>query len=127
MFFYYSTLNWKKAVNEAATFLDGGLIPCLLVENKADLLESEDQDEQSLKEFAEQGEFCGCFRTSAKTGSKIDESMQFLIKTIVKRMEDMQSKGTEVFTTERKSVALDPEKHNQAAATKRKKDKDGCC
>ena len=115
MFFYYSTLNWKRAVNEAATFLDGGQIPCLLVENKADLLESEDQDEQSLKEFAQNGEFCGCFRTSA-----------FLIKTIVKRMEDMQSKGTEVFTTERKSVALDPEKHNQTATAKRKKDS-GCC
>ena len=43
-------------------------------------------------------------------------------------MEDMQSKGNEVFTTERKSVALDPEKHNEAAiASKRKKDKVGCC
>jgi 50S ribosomal subunit-associated GTPase HflX len=125
MFFYYSTLNWKRAVNEAATFLDGGQIPCLLVENKADLLESEDQDEQSLKEFAQNGEFCGCFRTSAKTGSNIDESMQFLIKTIVKRMEDMQSKGTEVFTTERKSVALDPEKHNEPAS--RGQRKEACC
>ncbi len=53
--------------------------------------------------------------------------MEFLIKTIIKRMEDMQSKGNEVFSTERKSVALDPEKHNQAANAKRKKDKDGCC
>ena len=35
--------------------------------------------------------------------------MEFLIKTIIKRMEDMASKGNEVFTTERKSVALDPE------------------
>ena len=41
-------------------------------------------------------------------------------------MEDMQSKGNEVFTTDRKSVALDPEKHNQAATAKRKKDS-GCC
>jgi hypothetical protein len=53
--------------------------------------------------------------------------MEFLIKTIIKRMEDMSSKGNEVFTTERKSVALDPEKHNQAATAKRKKDSDGCC
>ena len=41
-------------------------------------------------------------------------------------MEDMQSKGNEVFTTDRKSVALDPEKHNQTATTKRKKDSN-CC
>ena len=124
--YYYSTLNWKNAVDEAAQFLDGGKIPCLLVENKADLLESEDLDVESLRHFAQQEGFCGSFRTSAKTGLNIEEAMGFLIKTIVKRMEDMQSKGTEVFTTERKSVALDPEKHNQATAAKRKKDS-GCC
>ena len=81
-----------------------------------------------MEEFANSNEFCGSFKTSAKTGLNISESMEYLIKTIIKRMEDMQSKGNEVFTTERKSVALDPEKHNQAAnSAKRKKDKDGCC
>ena len=52
--------------------------------------------------------------------------MEFLIKNIIKRMEDMSSKGNEVFTTDRKSVALDPEKHNPTN-TKRKKDSGGCC
>mgnify|MGYP006873145049 FL=1 len=42
-------------------------------------------------------------------------------------MEDMSQKGNEVFTTERKSVALDPQKHSEAATTQRKKNKDGCC
>ena len=103
-------------------------MPCLLVENKADLLEGDVENDPSLQEFANNNEFCGCFRTSAKTGLNISESMEYLIKNIVKRMEDMQSKGNEVFSTDRKSVALDPEKHNQAAtAAKRKKDKDGCC
>jgi hypothetical protein len=53
--------------------------------------------------------------------------MEFLIKNIIKRMEDMSQKGNEVFTTERKSVALDPQKHNEAATNQRKKNKDGCC
>jgi hypothetical protein len=57
----------------------------------------------------------------------ISESMEFLIKNIIKRMEDMSQKGNEVFTTERKSVALDPQKHNETAAAQRKKNKDGCC
>ena len=96
-----------------------------MVENKADLLEG-DQDESELNEFAKNNEFCGCFRTSAKTNLNITESMEYLIKNIIKRMEDMQSKGNEVFTTDRKSVALDPEKHNQTATTKRKKDSN-CC
>ena len=127
IFLWISTLKWKGSVDEAATFLDGGKLPCLLVENKADLLENGEEEDPSLQEFAQTNEFCGCFRTSAKTGLNISESMEYLIKTIIKRMEDMSSKGNEVFTTERKSVALDPEKHNQAAVAKRKKDQGGCC
>ena len=102
------------------------MIPGICANAETQVLEGGEED-PSLQEFSASNEFCGCFRTSAKTGVNISESMEFLIKTIIKRMEDMQSKGNEVFTTERKSVALDPEKHNQAAATKRKKDKDGCC
>ena len=103
-------------------------MPCLLVENKVDLLEDQDLENSELRDFAQKNDFCGCFRTSAKAGINISESMEYLIKSIIKRMEDMQSKGNEVFTTDRKSVALDPEKHNQAAAAaKRKKDKEGCC
>ena len=123
----YSTLRWKGSVDEVATFLDGGKLPCLLVENKADLLDEENAEKSpELEEFSSSNGFCGSFRTSAKTGLNINESMEFLIKNIIQRMEAMQSKGNEVFTTERKSVALDPEKHNQATAAKRKKDS-GCC
>ena len=74
-------------------------MPCLLVENKADLLENGEEEDPSLQEFAQNNEFCGCFRTSAKTGLNISESMEFLIKAIIKRMEDMSSKGNEVFST----------------------------
>ena len=102
-------------------------MPCLLVENKVDLLENEDLEDPGLQQFAQNGEFCGCFRTSAKTGTNIAESMEFLIKTIIKRMEDMASKGNEVFTTERKNIALDPEKYSPQTAAKRKKDSGGCC
>jgi len=42
-------------------------------------------------------------------------------------MEDMSQKGNEVFTTERKSVALDPQKHTETAAAKGRKKSDGCC
>ena len=40
-------------------------------------------------------------------------------------MEAMQSKGNEVFSTERKNVALDPKKHDEVA--QKRKQKDGCC
>ena len=121
------TLRWKGSVDEVATFLDGGKLPCLLVENKADLLEDSGSDKcPELEEFGNSNGFCGSFRTSAKTGLNINESMEYLIKNIIQRMEAMQSKGSEVFNTNRKSVTLDAEKHNEIDAQKRK-NKDGCC
>ena len=47
---------------------------------------------QELREFAINNEFCGYFRTSAKTGFNISESMELLIRNIIKRLEDMKKK-----------------------------------
>jgi 50S ribosomal subunit-associated GTPase HflX len=116
-------------VDEVATFLDGGKLPCLLVENKADLLEDDNAEKNpELEEFGNSNGFCGSFRTSAKTGLNINESMEYLIKNIIQRMEAMQSKGNEeVFNTNRKNVTLDPEKHNEVVTATKRKQKDGCC
>ena len=108
------TKEWKAAVDEVAIFLDGGKLPCIIVENKSDLIEENEKEnlEKEIKEFAENNGFIGAFLTSSKTGENVNDSITFLLKAIIKRMEDMPNKGIEVFTTERKSLALDPEKHN---------------
>ena len=63
----YSTLKCKDSVDEVATFLDGGKLPCILIENKVDLLDKEDIDNtKELEEFAKNNGFSECFRTSAK-------------------------------------------------------------
>ena len=108
--------------------MDGGKIPCLLVENKADLLKEEEQENyEQLKEFAMKGEFCGCFRISAKTGLNINESIEFLIRNIIKRIEDMNPKGDKpIHEANNKSdnnKKLNPKKHNSKA----KISKGGCC
>ena len=82
-------LKWKAVVDEVALFLDGGKLPCLLVENKVDLVDFE--VDPSLQTFAIENEFCGAFRTSAKTGFNVSESMEYLIRNIIKRMEDFQA------------------------------------
>ena len=79
-------------IDESETFLDGGRIPCVLVENKIDLLE-ESIEEEDLKQFANDSDFTGCFFTSAKTGKNIFESMEFLIKEIIKKIKDMEREG----------------------------------
>ena len=52
--------------------------------------------------------------------------MEFLIKNNRQRMEAMQSKGNEVFNTDRKSVALALKNINEVAQ-KRHQSKDECC
>ena len=109
-------------------FIGGGKLPCVLVENKIDLLpEGEQSNDAKVKEFAEKNDFVGAFRASAKAGININESMEFLIKEIIKRMEALASKGNEeVFNSDRKSVVLDTKKHTDSTAGKQKK-KDECC
>ena len=107
--------------------MDGGKLPCILVENKCDLLgEGEEDNIESLKEFADKNGYVGCYRASAKTGKNINESMEFLIKSIVERMEGISSgEGKEVFTTDRKSVVL--EKQNHTSSKSKNNQKDNCC
>ena len=95
-------------MKDIESFLDGGEIPCILVENKVDLLEDINEGEESLIEFAKNAEFCGCFRTSAKTGKNISESMEFLIKTILTRIKDMEEKNIPN-EHERNTITLTPE------------------
>ena len=125
--FCNSTLNWKSAVDDVATFLDGDKLPCLLVENKADLLNQNMENFSELEKFSNNNGFCGCFRTSAKTGLNISESMEYLIKNIIKRMEDLKEKEGEVFSSGRQSVKLEPEKHNDNCSSKIKRIKNRCC
>ena len=120
------TLKWKKSVDEEAVFIDGGKLPCVLVENKIDLLPDDEKmkDDPELKSFAENNGFIGSFRSSAKEGINIAEAMEFLIKGVIKRLEAQAEKGNDVFTTDRKSVVLNQEKHTTSSV---KKKKDGCC
>ena len=110
------------------TFFEDGHLPAVIVQNKVDLLPEEEQDnDEELKKFSEDNGFNGYFRTSAKTGKNIDESMSFLIKEIIKKLEELNLKGNEELNKERGSVALDPEKHNKESDQKRKNENAGCC
>ena len=123
---FFRSLTWKNSAEEASNFVGGGKLPCLLIENKCDLLEEAEQDNvAALKEFSDKNGYVGCFRASAKTGKNIDESMDFLIKTIVEKMEGATDQGKQVFTTERKNVVLDKQPH--ASPAKEKKKQQNCC
>ena len=104
-------------------FSDGKPLPCILAENKADLLSSlEMNNAQDLTKFSNDNNFTGCFRTSAKTGLNIGESMDFLISNIINRL----SRANEGMNPDKDSICIDPDKR-ALDDTIRARPHSGCC
>ena len=100
-------MKWKKAVDDVESFKDGKPLPTILIENKADLLpENERNNIENLKSFAKSNNFTAGFRTSAKTGLNITESMDFLIKNIISRL-----KKIHIDFPDNNSISIDPDKY----------------
>lgn len=79
-----------------------------------------------LKKTANENGFIDAFKSSAKTGYNVNESMDFLLREIVKRLESYEQAGNNVFDKERKGVAMDGDMLK--AHKERKRDKgDTCC
>ena len=111
-------------MDETERFLDGTNLPCILIENKSDLLDQNKiNDLTELRKFASDNKFITSFRTSAKTGYNINESMSYLIENVLERMSKINSKE---FANDRKTVTLDPEKHENVDSI-RQQQKSGCC
>ena len=119
-------IKWKNTVDETARFLDGTNIPAILIRNKIDLLENEDNndDEEEIKQFCEKNAFLRYFKTSAKTGTNIDESMNFLISKIIDKMENLAQTGSNPFEKNRESMVLQSKKHNENI---KENSSNGCC
>ena len=107
--------KWKKTVDESTKFLDDSNIPAILIRNKVDLLENDNNvdDDDKMKEICEQNKFLKCFKTSAKTGTNIDEAMNFLISSIIDKMESVVKSGVNPFEKDRKSLVLQTSKHTE--------------
>jgi 50S ribosomal subunit-associated GTPase HflX len=118
------TVKWKNSIDETARFMDGGLIPSILIENKADLISEEElKNEVAVKEFAEKNNFIGNFRASAKTGLNINESMEYLITKIAERLDKCANSPQVQKQNDKKNVVLENSKYLARA----NKNKNGCC
>ena len=102
------SLKWKASVDDTARFMDGSYLPCVLVENKIDLITNQDvlNNETEMKKFANENKFDNHFRTSAKMGIGINECMEYLITEILGRSEKVVKEGQDPFEKERKSLVL---------------------
>ncbi len=102
--------------------MDGTMLPCVLIENKIDLVSDERiRNDSEFKEFSLIQRFSGCFRTRAKTGTNINESMEFLIKKIVEKLE-LTSDDKSFEENAKKSIIL-----QSKYITKEKKKENNCC
>ena len=76
-----------------------------------------------IKDFCEKNNFLKCFKTSAKTGTNIEEAMIFLISNIVEKLEKISLSGNNPFE-KRESLVLDNDKYKES---NKDNNNNGCC
>ena len=119
------TLKWKESVDESARFIDGEILPSVLVQNKIDLVDEEAlKDEEEIKKFAEENKFIGYYRTSVKMGVGVDECMEFLISNILERIAKCSKQGENPLQTDRQNLVLEHKKSNEQS---KNSGMGGCC
>ena len=116
-----NTKIWKNSLEQNINLEN---IPIIIIENKCDLLgkkeEDYNKDIDELKNFCEENNINNCFRTSAMNGYGVEESMNYLIKEIIK-----VSNFNEVYEEEesvRETIALSQQPHYSVRGNKNK-----CC
>ena len=80
----YDILKWKKSFED---FFELEEMPMIIMENKCDLLGKEENynDEfEELKNFGDNNNFTGVFRTSALNGYTIEKAIEFLLNESIK-------------------------------------------
>ena len=100
------------------------MLPCLLIQNKIDLVSEEEiKNDVEIKDFIKKNKFIDVFRSSAKQGINVNEAMEYMISQIINKQESI-NKNTETAVNERdkRSIVLDTRKANN-----KEKSKDGCC
>jgi small GTP-binding protein len=119
------TLLWKKSIDENTKFIDGQLLPSVLVLNKSDLANEEQMsNDKEMEEFVKNNKFDGFFRTSCLNGNGIQDVIEFILKNIVQRLEAYSKLTNTPFdNTNRTSIVIQNEvKKNDSLLTSRK-----CC
>jgi len=119
-----NALYLKKNIDELNNISDKQ-IPCILIESKCDLLENKDiiEHEKEIKELVEKNKFIRSFLISSKNMININESMDFLINEIIKKMELMSEKGIPYFIDEKEEL-LEKEREKEKEKLKQKKEEE---
>lgn len=89
-------LSWKKVVEDASNFIDGEKLPFVLVMNKIDLVQDNEEMqnlENKASQICEENNFLKSYMASVKENKNVNETMDFLIEKIIERLEKYASEG----------------------------------
>ena len=96
----------KRHVDENCRFEDGSTLPSILIETK-------NGNESKLKEFALQNKIDSVFKVSIKEGTNVNESMDYLLNIINKRMKASIGWDNYFNKPERNNIILNSKKKTQ--------------
>lgn len=88
------TEKWKICIEDNSTFIDDSALPIMLIDNKYDIIEEKQNvySDKEIEDFSNKNNFIKSFRTSAKTGMNVIESMEYLIKFIINKINKIDTK-----------------------------------
>ena len=101
--------EWYKSANN---FNDIKNIPKIILENKCDLLNNENNynnNIEPLKEISNELGCINCFRTSALNGYNINKSIDYLIDQCIKELEDVDIRSYKSFSIKKNIKKTKPE------------------
>ena len=99
--------NWKEIIRQESSFIDNEAIPFILIGNKIDLIEKEEERaiiDDRTKNICQNYGFLNYFLTSAKEGINVNESMKFLLEYIIDRMNKFSRENNVEFGQKRKDT-----------------------
>ena len=127
---FEETMKWKKVVNDESAFIDGDKLPFILIQNKIDLIKDNDEYlnlvTNETKKIAEDKDFLGYYMTSVKENINVEEPINFLIDSIVERLEKFSGEGNYNFT-ENNENGRDTYKLEKEGKKDKIKKEGGCC
>ena len=103
-------LNWKKSLEG---YLDLNNMPMIIMENKCDLLGEEEHynDEfEELKNFSDNNNITGAFRTSALNGYNIEKAIKFLLDETIKNF-DEEEELEKSYKENSHKIVMEPKKN----------------
>ena len=87
------TKKWKNVIDENSLFIDDTPLPCILVQNKIDLVGEKDIiDDNHFQNFSSKNKFLKCFRTSVKKNIGVNQVMDYIIGHVIEKLNVINAK-----------------------------------